>query len=130
MWPGGGHRGHPHPVADLDDLAVADRGPFEGHVVVGVDEVRRACALGQRETAGDVVVVDVGLEHVGEPDPLRVEEVEDAVDVPLGVDDEGDLAVMDEVGAVTQGGRLESQHGDAAGGHEGAGVGVAHGVSR
>ena len=99
---GGGDRAHAHPVPDLDDLAVAHRGAVEGHLVLAVDEVRGAGALRERQTAGDVVVVDVGLEDVGEAHAVLVEQVEDAVDVALRVDHEGDLAVVDEVAAVAE----------------------------
>ena len=99
---GRGQRGDPHPVADRDGLAVADRGALEGDVVVLVDEVRRAGAAGERQPAGDVVVVDVGLEDVGEPDAVLLEQVQHPVDVALRVDHEGDLAVVDEVAAVAQ----------------------------
>jgi hypothetical protein len=41
-----GDRGDPHPLADLDHLTVAQRGPLEGHLVLGVDQVGRAGAAG------------------------------------------------------------------------------------
>ena len=104
---GGRQRGHPHPAADLDRLAVTDRGPLEGDLVLGVDVVRRAGALGQSEAAGDVVVVDVGLEDVGQPHLVLLQQVQDAVDVALRVDHEGDLAVVDHVAAVAERGRLD-----------------------
>src|SRR5690606_25470721 len=59
------------------------------------------------EPAGDVVVVDVGLEDVGQRDAEVVEKVDDAVDVALRVDDGRDLAVGDEVAAVAEGGGLD-----------------------
>ena len=46
--------------------------------------------------------MDVGLEDVGEPDVVLGQQVEHAVDVALRVDDEGDLAVVDEVAAVAE----------------------------
>jgi len=66
----GRDRGHPHPGSDLDGVAVADRGPFKGDVVVGVDVVGRAGVLGKCEPPRDVVVVKVGLEDVGQPNGL------------------------------------------------------------
>ena len=75
------------------------RGP-RGHVVGCIDQVLRAGAAGQGKAAGDVVVVDVGLEDVGQPQALLLEQRQDAVNVALGVHHEGDLAVMDEVAAV------------------------------
>ena len=103
----GRQRREPHPGADRDGLAVTDRGAVERHLVLGVDVVRRAGALGQGEAAGDVVVVDVGLEHVGEPHLVFIQDVQDAVDVALRVDHKGDLAVVDHVAAVAEGGRLD-----------------------
>jgi hypothetical protein len=88
-----------------------DRCALEVHRVVGVDEVRRAGGRRQGGTAGDVVVVNVGLEHVGEPDPVLVEQREDPVDVALRVHHQGDLAVVDQVAAVAQAGCLHDQDG-------------------
>ena len=102
VWPGVASARDPHPVPDLDGLAVRDRGALEGDLVGGIDEVRRTGAPGQGEAAGDVVVVDVGLEDVGQPDLVLGQQVEDPVDVALRVDHERDLAVVDEVAAVTQ----------------------------
>ena len=59
--------------------------------------------------AGDVVVVDVGLQHVGDAQAPLLGEVGDAVGVALGVDDHGDLAVGDEVAAVPQGRGLDGE---------------------
>ena len=71
---GRGQRGQPHPFPDLDGLAVRDRGAVEGDVVGGVHDVRRAGGVGEREPAGHVVVVDVGLEDVGQADTVLVEQ--------------------------------------------------------
>jgi hypothetical protein len=57
--------------------------------------------------AGDVVVVDVRLEHVRDPHAGRVREFQDAVDVPLRVDHERDGAVMRQVAAVAEGRRVD-----------------------
>ena len=70
--------------------------------------VGRAGALGQREPTGHVVVVDVRLEDVGEPHPVLLEQVQDAVDVTLRIDHERDLAVVDDVAAITQGRGLDA----------------------
>jgi len=108
-------RPDPH-VAHLDDVAVADRGPLEGHVVVGVDVVASATGAGQGQAARHVVVVDVGLEDVGDLHPVGAREVLDPVDVALGVDDEGDLAVVHEIAAVAERAGLDGGDGD---GHAG-----------
>ena len=113
--PGSRQRGHPHPAPDLDGLRVADRGALEGDLVGGVDVVRRAGAPGQRQPTGHVVVVDVGLEDVGEPDTVLLEQVQHPVDVALRVHHERDLAVVDEVAAVTQGGCLDRDDGEVVG---------------
>ena len=112
---GGGERPNAHPLTDLDDVAVADRGALERDLVLGVDVVRRTRRLREREPAGDVVVVDVGLEDVREPHPVGLEHVEHPVDVALGVDHEGDPPVVDEVAAVTQGGGLDHPDGQGGG---------------
>ena len=109
---GRGDDGHAHRRADLDDVAVADRRPVEGDVVGGVHVVRGAGGLGEGQAAGDVVVVQVGLEDVGDADAGLAGEVEHAVDVALRVDDEGDLAVVGEVAAVAEGGGLDGDDGD------------------
>ena len=64
------------------------------------------------QTAGDVVVVDVGLEDVGDSHTRRRGQVEYAVDVPLWVDHERDLAVMGEVAAIPQRRGLDGDDGD------------------
>jgi len=107
-----GDRGDPHPRPDLDGFAVAHRGPLEGHLVLGVDQIRGAGAPGEGEAAGDVVVMDVGLEDVRQPQAILGEQGQDAVDVPLRVHHEGNLAVMHEVTAVAQRGRLQRDYGD------------------
>jgi hypothetical protein len=109
--PGGGQDAYPHGVADSQQVAVADAGAVEGDGVVGVDVVGRAGRRGEGVPAGDVVVVDVGLEDVGDPDALGGGEGEDPVDVSLRVDDERDPAVVDQVAAVTQGRGVDRQDG-------------------
>src|SRR5215467_9040238 len=96
-----------HPRADWENVAVVHRGPGKRHLVLGVDQIRRACVLSQRQPACDVVVMDVRLEDVGESDALIAEHCQDAVDVPLRIDYEGDLAVVDEVAPIPETRRLE-----------------------
>ena len=104
---GGCQRSDAHPSTHLDDLSVRYGGAGEGHVVLPIDEVPGTGSLREREAPGDVVVVDVRLEHVREAYAVLVEEVEDAVDVALGVDHEGDVAVVHEIAPVAQGRRLD-----------------------
>ncbi len=86
-----------------------------GNVIGCVDVVGRAGDLRKGQSAGDVVVVDVGLEDVGDEYTRRADELEHAVDVTLRVDHERDLAVMDEVAAVPQGRGLDGDDGDHQG---------------
>ena len=72
------------------------------------------CA-GQLEPAGHVVVVDVGLEDVGDPHAGRLGDAEDAVVVALRVDHQGDLAVVGQIGAVTQARGVQGENGDHGG---------------
>ena len=109
---GGCQRGDAHPSTHLDDLPVRHGGAVEGHVVLAVDEVLGTGALREREAAGDVVVVDVGLEDVRQAYAVLLEEVEHAVDVALWVDDERDLAVVDEVAAVAERRGLDGDDGE------------------
>jgi hypothetical protein len=57
----------------------------------------------------------MGLQDVGQPQVMRVEQRQDAVDVPLRVHHEGGLAVMDQVAAVAKRGRLERDYRDGIG---------------
>jgi hypothetical protein len=59
---------HPHgQLAGPHRVAVAHRRAVERHPVVGRHQVVRAGTAGELETAGHVVVVDVGLGDDGEP---------------------------------------------------------------
>src|SRR5215475_13734514 len=111
----GGDRSDLHPRPDPDDLTVAHRRALEGHLILSVDEVGSSGAPRERESAGDVVVVDMGLEDVSQPQALLVEQAQDSVDVPLGVHHEGDLAVVHEIAAVAQRGRVERDNRDHPG---------------
>ena len=90
-----------------DHVAVGDRVPVERHRVGGVHVVGRAGRAGQGQAAGDVVVVDVGLEHVGHRDPAAGGQREHPVDVALRVHHERDRAVGDQVAPVAQRRRLD-----------------------
>src|SRR5664280_1899423 len=105
--PGCGDRPHRQARGYLDDVAVADRRALEGHRVLGVDVVPRTRDPGQRVPASDVVVVDVGLEHVRDAHAGLAGEVEDAVDIALRVHDERHPPVVDQVGTVAERRRLD-----------------------
>jgi hypothetical protein len=105
--PGGGEGTDAHRSADRDLVAVADRSSSIGNLVGTIDEVPRIGLLGQRQAPGDVVVVDVGLEHVRDHYRFAGGEVEDAVDVTLRVDHQRHVAVVHQVAPVTQRRRLD-----------------------
>src|SRR6266567_3189377 len=80
-------------LASLDLIPVADTDPVEG------DPVRRAHVVGgphragEGEAARDVVVVDVSLEPVGDPDYTALRHRQDSVDVTLRVDHDRHRAI-------------------------------------
>ena len=92
---------HSH-LAGLDHVPVAHRHPLVGDRVVGVDAVLRADLLSEAEAPGDVVVVDVGLEHVRDAQPTRLGDGQHSVDVALRVDHHGDRSVVSDIRTVTQ----------------------------
>ena len=102
-----GKYAYPHNRADVDDLAVGDRYPLVGHRVRRVHMVGGTRGPGQRQAAGHVVVVDVGLEDVGDPHPTGRGQGQHAVDVPLRVDDERDFTVVRDIAAITERGRVD-----------------------
>jgi hypothetical protein len=73
---GGGHG---------DPVAVGHRNPLEAHLVRGGDQVAGAGQTGQSQSAGDVVVVQVRLGDVGDPDTDASGLVQDPVDAALRV---------------------------------------------
>jgi hypothetical protein len=99
---------HPHqPGAGVDLGLVTDPVGGEGDVHAVGDDVLRAEDAGQLEAAADVVVVEVGLQDVGDGPAALVEDLLDPVDVALRVDDDGRRAPPDDVAAVTQVGGLD-----------------------
>jgi len=106
---------HPDPQhrADLDDVAIFHRHAVEGHRIGGVDVVGRPGGPGQRQPAGHVVVVQMGLEHVGDPHTLGRGQVQHPVNIPLRIHHHGNVAVVREVAPVTQRGRVDRRDLDA-----------------
>ena len=100
--PRGGDDLYGHRPADRDRVAVGDGDPVEADLIGGVHVIRRAGRSGQGQPAAYVVVVDVRLEHVGDPDPPRGRRSEDPVDVPLRVHHQGHPAIGGQVAAVPQ----------------------------
>jgi hypothetical protein len=96
-----------------DDLvAVTEGQSLESDVLAGGDPVFGPGRAGEFEPAADVVVVDVGFEHVGDPHVAFRSSVQDAIDVALRVDDDRDAVPGDEVAAVTQPGGLDDRYVD------------------
>src|SRR5262249_41597377 len=95
---------------DLDLVAVGHRGPVEPDRVGRVDQVPRPGGPGQGEPAAEVVVVDVRLGDVSDPDAVPAGAVEHPVDITLRVDDKCRPAVVHQVAAVAKGRRLDLQH--------------------
>ena len=123
---------HPQHRADLDDVAIFHRNPVEGHRVGRVDVVGRPGGPGQRQPAGHVVVVQMGLEHVGDPHSAGRGQVQHTVDVPLRIHHHGDVPVMREVAPVAQRGRIDRHDLDARscrGTHETHPFNIPRGVS-
>ena len=104
-------RTHGQPTG-LHRVAVDDADVGKRHVVVGRQRVGGAGCAGELQPAGDVVVVHVRLEHVGDLDARASGQVEDTVDVALRVHDHGDLAVVHQVAAVPQARRFDRQDSD------------------
>ena len=94
----------------VDDVAVGDGASLVGDVVSGGHDVLGAGGAGQFQAAGDVVVVDVGFQDVGDPHAAVGGEVEDPVDVALRVDHHGDVTVGDQVAAVAETGGFDDGH--------------------
>jgi hypothetical protein len=61
----GGQHPNPDGASHLDKVPVSDRDQREADRIGGVGMVGGAGRAGERQTAGHVVIVDVGLEHVG-----------------------------------------------------------------
>ena len=77
-------------VPDRHQVSVGDPGPRSKATRSAAFEVIGGPGrAGQGQPAGEVVVVDVGLEHVADRDPTAGGRGQDPVDVPLRVDHEG-----------------------------------------
>ncbi len=79
-------RGHAQ-APDVDGLAVADRLEGGAKLGCGADDVRGAGQRGQLAGTRDVVVVEVGLQHVADAQAPPRDLVEVDVDVTPGIDD-------------------------------------------
>ena len=105
--PRGCQHPQPHGAADLKAVAVADRSAVEADGVGSIDQVTRASRTGERQSAGDIVVVDMGLGDVSDPHAPLLGQGRDAVNIPLRVDDDRHLAVVRQVAAVAKSRRLD-----------------------
>ena len=79
-------RGEPE-RPDVERLAVADRCVVVGKLGAGADHLPGARERRQVAAAGDVIVVEMGLDHVRDPEVLLTGGGEVDVDVSPGVDD-------------------------------------------
>ena len=77
-------------IADVEGVVVADRAVLVAKLGAGPDHVSGAGQGGEIAGARDVVVVEVGLDHVGDPDVQLAGRREVDVDVPARIDDCGD----------------------------------------
>ncbi len=111
--PGRGQHPDPQHRTDLDEIPVTGGHPVEGHLIGPVDVIGRPGRPRQRQPAGHVVVVQMGLEDVRDPHSPGRGQVQHPVDVALRVDDQGDLAVVREIATVTKSGRVDGHHFDA-----------------
>ncbi|GAA3120586.1 hypothetical protein GCM10020254_79660 [Streptomyces goshikiensis] len=98
----GGQRPQHDAVVDGHRVAVGHRGPGEGDPGGDRYQVSGAGQAGQVRAAGDVVVVDVGLHHVGDPHPAYGCRREDPVDVAGRVDRHRGSGAARQVAAVSQ----------------------------
>ena len=106
---GSGQHSHPQRRGHVDDVAVPHPCPLVCDGVVGIHVIGGAGLAGQRQPAGDIVVVDVGFEDVGDPHTCGSSELQDPVDVALRVDHQRDPPVVDQVAAVPQGRGLDRE---------------------
>src|SRR5688572_17451561 len=110
---GGGNDREVQP-ADLDRVALADAAVLVPEPSACADHVVGAGRGGQVPSSRDVVVVQVGLEDMGDPQVEAARLVEIDIDVAPGVDDGGEAGrfVADEGGQMPEAvnGVLADQH--------------------
>ena len=66
--------------------------------------------FGKLQSAGDVVVMDVGLGDMRDPHTRVGDGLVYPVGVPLGVNDHADFAVVEQINAVAQLGRFDRDY--------------------
>ena len=94
----------------VDGVSVGDGVSLVVDVVAGGHDVHRAGRAGQFQAAGEVIVVDVGFEYVGNLHAVVGDEVEYPVDVALRVDHHRGVTVGDQVAAVSETGGFDDGH--------------------
>ncbi len=104
----GGYRPQHQALFHADGVAVGDGGAGEGHVGRGRHQVGGAGETGQLQTAGDVVVVQVGLGHVADAHPAPRRGGDHLVDVARRVDDDRATGAADQIAAIAQALGLQS----------------------
>jgi hypothetical protein len=94
----------------------------ERHRFACRDRVPGARRSRERQTAAQVVVVDVGLEHDGDADPQPLRLLQIRKRIPLRVDHHAHLTVADEVAPVAETGSVENHRRHWGGSSGDAGV--------
>ena len=83
--PGGRYHADSH-RSDREFVAITHANTVEGHRIVGAHHIRAAVALREIVTTGEVIVVNVGLQHHRAADTKCCQCLLDPVDVALGID--------------------------------------------
>jgi hypothetical protein len=97
----------PHPRTCLQHVPVPRPDALVADLIVGGDHVRRTGLSGKEVATGDVVIVDMGLDHVGDPQSVFGDDGQYPVDVALRVDDHGVVPIVGDIAAVAQRGCVE-----------------------
>ena len=106
---GCGHGLHGGP-ANLDRAAVGYWGVLKPDVVLCADEIRGTVRAGEDESTGEVVVVQVRFGNMGDADAGFRRGGFYPVRVPLRIDDQRHLAVVDHVAAVPERPRFDGNN--------------------
>ena len=97
-----------HQRADGKLVTVTSTEMFIGDIVGAGQHIGRSGPPGQLQAAAHIVVVQMGLEHVAEVQAPLGQHCLDPIDVALGIDSCGREAVYEQVAAITQRRRVNS----------------------
>ena len=89
-------------LPDMDLVTVAHRMALKGHLLRRGDQIGHTELLGQRPSAGNIVVVNVSLGDVRDANASSRGGSHNTFSVPLRVDSHPDLAVMKHIRAVAE----------------------------